>query len=75
MTIGRASLTALIGLAIAALCATPFYFIGNRDPTNDSVDMGIVLLGLGAMLGLIILSVGLVMIAIRAFKEQGRILP
>jgi hypothetical protein len=75
MTIGRASLTALIGLAIAAVCATPFYFIGNRDPTNDSVGMGIALLGLGAMLGLTIFAVGLVMVAIRALKGKGRILP
>jgi hypothetical protein len=75
MTIGRASLTALIGLAIAVVCAIPFDFIRNRDPTNENVDMGIVLLGLGAMLGLTILAVGLVMIAIRALRGNGRPLP
>jgi hypothetical protein len=75
MTIGRALLIALFGLTIAVACAIPFYFIGNRDPTSDNADMGIVLLGLVGMLGLAILAIGLVMAAIRALGGKGRILP
>jgi uncharacterized iron-regulated membrane protein len=75
MTIGRAILTTLVGLMIAAGCLMPFYFIGHRDPINDSVDMGIVLLGICGMFGVIIVAVGLIMVAIRLWHGKGRILP
>lgn len=72
MTPRAAWLVVLIGLAIAALCGMPLYFIGGRDPANDDAHMGIVALNLCGMLGLTILVVGLIMVVVTTLRGTHR---
>lgn len=72
MTPRTAWLVVLIGLAIAALCAIPLYFIGDRDPANDDALMGIVVLNLCGMLGLTILVVGLIIVVVTTWRGTHR---
>jgi hypothetical protein len=65
-------LGALIGLVIAVLCGVPLYFIGGLDPVNDNAVMGIILLALGALLGLTILVIGLIIAAATTLRGKGR---
>ena len=70
MTPRTALSVALVGLVIAASCAIPLYFIGDRDPANDDAVTGIILLDLGCILGLTILVVGLIMAAATAGRGK-----
>jgi len=72
MTPRTALFVALIGLAIAALCGVPLYFIGGLNPTGDDAVMGIILLALGAMLGVTVLLVGLILAAATAWRGKRR---
>jgi hypothetical protein len=72
MTPRTALFVALFGLVIAASCAIPLYFIGDRGPANDDAVTGIVFLDLGGILGLTILVVSLIMAAAAAFQVKRR---
>ena len=72
MTPRATLLIALIGLGIAASCGLPLYFIGDLDPANDDALLAIILLDLGALLGLTILVVGLAMAAATTLRKKKR---
>jgi hypothetical protein len=72
MTPRAGMLFALIGLAIAASCAIPLYFIGGLDPASDDAALGIIVLALGGILGMTVLMVGLIIAAATALGGKRR---
>jgi hypothetical protein len=62
----------LVGLVIAATCAIPLYFIGDRDPASDDGVVDIIVLNLTGLLGLTVLVLGLTIAAITALRGNHR---
>jgi len=70
MTTRTSFYVALGGLVFAVLCAAPLFLLHSLDPIGDDLIVGIVLLGLGALLGATVMGVGLIMTAVTAFTKQ-----
>jgi hypothetical protein len=60
----------LAGLVLAVLCAAPLFLLRDVDPLGHDAILGIVLLDLGALLGLTVLVVGLIMTVVTAFAKR-----
>jgi hypothetical protein len=74
MTPRNGLFVAFIGLVMAVPCFAGLLLLGNWNPDADDgltiENLGLVCLALGAMLGLIVIAVGLIVAGVLAFTKQ-----